>query len=59
MEWNRRADRRSHGRKPGPFEEPAAILVRFASEHNPVGALGIVGVKFEEVDAFLVFTMFH
>ena len=54
MKRDRGAHRRAHRREPGALEKSAAVPVRLPVEHNPVGALRILGVKLKEVDALFV-----
>ena len=44
-----RADQRAHAGEAGALEETAAVRVRLASEHDPVGLLGVFGIEFEEI----------
>jgi hypothetical protein len=52
VERHARAEQGAHGRQAGPLEEPAPPRTRDTAEHQPVGALGILGVQFAQTALF-------
>ena len=46
---DRRADQGAHAGEAGAFQEPAAVRMRLAPEHDPVGLFRVFGIEFEEV----------
>ena len=45
--------------RPARSQKAAAVLAGFAAEHEPIRAIGIVGIEFEEIRLTHAFTMFH